>query len=213
VGRQDQDRAGFYGSGGEGLARLRTAGIEPVGAVARERIRRLQRERQREENAWMPGIPSGPAIVPARDPVQDSDGSVARAGSADGAIGGLLRPDKARTRGSPRAVVGTVGGRSALMTSRGTHNQPARLPRSQTMPLSDEDVVDANAWATLHSQIHSDQHDVEDCDRAMCRAAGDILRSCDREMVGTPDERLMRRSLRPAYRLLNRLDERSVEAP
>jgi hypothetical protein len=52
---------------------------------------------------------------------------------------------------------------------------------ARTMPFSDEDIADATAWATLHSQIHSDQHDVEDCDRAMCRAAGEILRWCDEE--------------------------------
>jgi hypothetical protein len=50
--REAQDRSGFYGSGVDGLARLRAAGVEPVGAEARVQISRRQRERQREENAW-----------------------------------------------------------------------------------------------------------------------------------------------------------------
>jgi hypothetical protein len=50
--REAQDRLGFYGSGVDALARLRAAGVEPVGAEARVQISRRQRERQREENAW-----------------------------------------------------------------------------------------------------------------------------------------------------------------
>jgi CRISPR-associated endonuclease Cas1 len=55
--RQEQDRSAFYGSGPDSLARLRAAGLEPVGTEARDQIGRRQRERQREENAWNAGHP------------------------------------------------------------------------------------------------------------------------------------------------------------